>query len=217
MFWNRKHFYVMQAVMVLFFGAFTVWQSEVFVFRSCWINIRSQRNGEILILSPILQAHHKHSWTLLLNQNLRIQLREIPHNMGGSLTDDFQPSAVCKFLDLPPVSLRNFASKPAKFAGHAWLKFTSPCQHPIVRYFLRECCDQFWFNRNQFHLMYPDTKNGATLRMPRLTSEWYSTPCGTPSLPEAKHTRPWYSRRHGRQASLLIIIIFERCSSCQGS
>ena len=26
--------------------------------------------------------------------------------MGGSLTDDFQPSAVCKFLDLPPVSLR---------------------------------------------------------------------------------------------------------------
>ena len=155
MFWNRKHFYVMQAVMVLFFGAFTVWQSEVFVFRSCWINIRSQRNGEILILSPILQAHHKHSWTLLLNQNLRIQLRE--------------------------------------------------------------CCDQFWFNRNQFHLMYPDTKNGATLRMPRLTSEWYSTPCGTPSLPEAKHTRPWYSRRHGRQASLLIIIIFERCSSCQGS
>ena len=29
-------------------------------------------------------------------------LKEIPHNMGGSLTDDFQPSAVCKFLDLPP-------------------------------------------------------------------------------------------------------------------
>ena len=30
--------------------------------------------------------------------------KEIPHNMGGSLTDDFQPSAACKFLDLPPGS-----------------------------------------------------------------------------------------------------------------
>jgi len=99
----------MQAVMVLFFGALTVWQSKVFVFRGCWINVRSQRNGEILILSPILQTHHKHSWTLLLSQNLRIQLREF--------------------------------------------------------------CDQFRLNRNQFHLMYPDTKNGATFRMPRLTSE----------------------------------------------
>jgi hypothetical protein len=29
-------------------------------------------------------------------------LKEIPHNLGGSLTDDLQPSAACKFLDLPP-------------------------------------------------------------------------------------------------------------------
>ena len=34
-------------------------------------------------------------------------LKEIPHNMGGSLAGEFQPSAACKFLDLPPVSLRN--------------------------------------------------------------------------------------------------------------
>ena len=40
-------------------------------------------------------------------------LKEIPHNMGNSLTDDFQPSAT-------------------------WLKFTSPCHHPIMRYFLKE-------------------------------------------------------------------------------
>ena len=39
-------------------------------------------------------------------------IKEIPHNMGGSLTDDFQPSAVCKFLDLPPVSLRNLQATP---------------------------------------------------------------------------------------------------------
>ena len=31
-----------------------------------------------------------------------LQYEEIPHNMGGSLAGDFQPSAACKFLDLPP-------------------------------------------------------------------------------------------------------------------
>jgi hypothetical protein len=41
-----------------------------------------------------------------------IYVKEIPHNMGGSLTDDFQPSAACKFLDLPPVSLRNLQATP---------------------------------------------------------------------------------------------------------
>ena len=60
-------------------------------------------------------------------------VKEIPHNMGGSLTDDFQPSAACKFLDLPsglasPFLLKSLhwrvfralePSKPAKFAGHA--------------------------------------------------------------------------------------------------
>ena len=35
------------------------------------------------------------------------KIKEIPHNMGGSLAGEFQPSAACKFLDLPPVSLRN--------------------------------------------------------------------------------------------------------------
>ena len=38
--------------------------------------------------------------------------KEILHNMGGSLTDDFQPSAACKFLDLPPVSLLNLQATP---------------------------------------------------------------------------------------------------------
>jgi hypothetical protein len=32
--------------------------------------------------------------------------------MGGSLTDAFQSSAACKFLDLPPVSLRNLQTTP---------------------------------------------------------------------------------------------------------
>ena len=31
---------------------------------------------------------------------------EIPHNMGGSLAGDFQPSAACKTLDYPPGNLR---------------------------------------------------------------------------------------------------------------
>ena len=30
-----------------------------------------------------------------------LTVKEIPHNMGSSLTDDFQPSAACKFLDFP--------------------------------------------------------------------------------------------------------------------
>ena len=34
------------------------------------------------------------------------RLKEIPHNMGGSLTGDFQPSAACKTLDYPPGNLR---------------------------------------------------------------------------------------------------------------
>jgi hypothetical protein len=36
--------------------------------------------------------------------------------MGGSLTDDFQPSAACKFLDLPPVSPRNLQAHLTKKA-----------------------------------------------------------------------------------------------------
>ena len=32
--------------------------------------------------------------------------KEIPHNMGGSLAGDFQPSAPCKTLDYPPGNLR---------------------------------------------------------------------------------------------------------------
>ena len=33
---------------------------------------------------------------------------------------------------------RNFDQvQPAKFAGHVWLKSTSPCHYPIVWYFLK--------------------------------------------------------------------------------
>ena len=44
---------------------------------------------------------------LRVSQDPLTQLKEIPHNMDGSLAGDYQPSAACKFLDLPPVSLRN--------------------------------------------------------------------------------------------------------------
>ena len=30
-----------------------------------------------------------------------LTVKEIPHNTGGSLTDDFQPSIARKFLDFP--------------------------------------------------------------------------------------------------------------------
>jgi hypothetical protein len=76
--------------------------------------------------------------------------KEIPHNPGSRLAGDFQPSAACKFLDLPPGLASPFSlktvhwtvfralepSKPAKFASHGWLKFTSPYDYPIMRYFL---------------------------------------------------------------------------------
>jgi len=39
------------------------------------------------------------------------QIKEIPHNMDGSLTGDFQPSAACKFLDLPPGLASPFSLK----------------------------------------------------------------------------------------------------------
>ena len=49
-----------------------------------------------------------------------------PHNSAARLTMSFPPSAACKFLDLPPVNLRNlhlhltknpFASRPPHLCG----------------------------------------------------------------------------------------------------
>jgi hypothetical protein len=34
-------------------------------------------------------------------------VKETPHNARSTLTGEFQPPAACKFLDLPPASLRN--------------------------------------------------------------------------------------------------------------
>jgi hypothetical protein len=36
------------------------------------------------------------------------QFEETPHNTGSRLTGDFQPSAACKFLDLPPDNRDSF-------------------------------------------------------------------------------------------------------------
>ena len=41
-------------------------------------------------------------------------VKEILHNMGGSLTDDFQPSVACKTLDYPPGNLLFLQATPDK-------------------------------------------------------------------------------------------------------
>ena len=53
------------------------------------------------------------------------KLGAIPHNIAQRLTDVFTPSAVCSFLDVPPVRLRNL-----QFASDA-----NPSRHPS-----RELC-----------------------------------------------------------------------------
>ena len=42
------------------------------------------------------------------------QIKELPHNTAAHLTVPFPPYASCKFLDLPPVSLRNLQARLAK-------------------------------------------------------------------------------------------------------
>jgi hypothetical protein len=44
----------------------------------------------------------------------RYFLKELPHNTAAHLTVPFPPYASCKFLDLPPVSLRNLQARLAK-------------------------------------------------------------------------------------------------------
>jgi len=43
-----------------------------------------------------------------------VRLKELPHNTAAHLTVPFPPYASCKFLDLPPVSLRNLQVRLAK-------------------------------------------------------------------------------------------------------
>ena len=54
------------------------------------------------------------------------KIKEIPHNVGGSLTDDFQPSAACKFLDLPPGAcqpVRRGSADPSSLKTVHWTVF----------------------------------------------------------------------------------------------
>ncbi|MEE0103415.1 MAG: hypothetical protein U0I27_03955, partial [Christensenellales bacterium] len=57
---------------------------------------------------------------------LSIAIKAPPHNSAARLSMSFPPSAACKFLDLPPVNLRNlhlhltknpFASRPPHLCG----------------------------------------------------------------------------------------------------
>ena len=56
------------------------------------------------------------------------QIKAAPHNSAARLATSFPPSAACKFLDLPPVNLRNlhlhltknpFAGRPPHLCGVA--------------------------------------------------------------------------------------------------
>jgi len=43
-----------------------------------------------------------------LDHSPQVQVfKELPYNARSTLTGEFQPPAACKFLDLPPASLRN--------------------------------------------------------------------------------------------------------------
>ena len=48
---------------------------------------------------------------------MRYFLKEIPHNMDGSLAGEFQPSAACKFLDLPPGLASPFLLKTVQWTA----------------------------------------------------------------------------------------------------
>ena len=57
---------------------------------------------------------------------LETHSKQIPHNVGGSLTDDFQPSAACKFLDLPPGAcqpVRRGSADPSSLKTVHWTVF----------------------------------------------------------------------------------------------
>ena len=69
--------------------------------------VLQQRAGRLYLYWLAVSTDKAKAWNEIIEF-----LKEIPHNMGGSLTDDFQPSAACKFLDLPPVSLRNLQATP---------------------------------------------------------------------------------------------------------
>ncbi len=45
---------------------------------------------------------------------IKMFFKELPHNTAAHLTVPFPPYASCKFLDLPPVSLRNLQARLAK-------------------------------------------------------------------------------------------------------
>jgi len=66
-------------------------------------------------------------------------LKATPHNSAARLTMSFPPSAACKFLDLPPVNLRNlhlhltknpFASRPPHLCGVTLILFGKVSDFP---------------------------------------------------------------------------------------
>ena len=48
---------------------------------------------------------------VFVNGDISAILKELPHNIGGGLAGEFQPSAACKFLDLPPGLVSPFSLK----------------------------------------------------------------------------------------------------------
>ena len=65
-------------------------------------------------------------------------LREIPHNTAARLAVPFPPFASCKFLDLPPVSLRNLQARLTDLQRSFQPKFTRQLTTLIARYFPKE-------------------------------------------------------------------------------
>jgi hypothetical protein len=66
-----------------------------------------------------------------------LKVKEIPHNTAARLAVPFSPSASCKFLDLPPVSLRNLQAHLTDLQRSFQPKFTRQSTTLIVRYFLK--------------------------------------------------------------------------------
>jgi len=85
------------------------------VFKELPHNARGSLAGEFQLLLPakisitrqvtfvFFTVRKRLKFPPLLNHSImRHFLKKMPHNMGGSLAGEFQPSATCKFLDLPP-------------------------------------------------------------------------------------------------------------------
>jgi hypothetical protein len=68
---------------------------------------------------------------------MRYFLKELPHNTAAHLAVPFPTSAACRFLDLPPVNLRNLQLHLSDLQRSFQPKFTRQLTTLIVRYFLK--------------------------------------------------------------------------------